>query len=78
MTKKLPRTILEPLQLLDEAAVNLLKLAKTLGRVMIITNAADGWVEMSAERFMPKVFAEIQSDILIVSARSKFEKEFPH
>jgi hypothetical protein len=41
---------------------------------MIITNAAEGWVEMSARRFMPKVFQEIQSDILIISARTKFEK----
>jgi hypothetical protein len=56
MSKKLPRTIAEPLQLLDDAALNLLQLAKTLGKVLIITNAAEGWVEMSAERFMPKVF----------------------
>jgi len=29
---------------LDEVSVQLLKLAKTLGKVMIITNAAEGWV----------------------------------
>lgn len=58
-TAELPEAVAEPLQKLDDIAVRLLQLAKTLGTVMIITNAAEGWVEMSAERFMPKVFQEI-------------------
>lgn len=34
----------EALDILDTSATALLKIAKTLGRVYIITNAADGWV----------------------------------
>lgn len=53
-------------------------MAKKLGMVFIITNAAEGWVEMSSERFLPKVNKEILEGIKIVSARTKFEKQFPH
>jgi hypothetical protein len=64
----------ETLDVLDAAAQTLLKQAKTLGRVFIITNAADGWVQMSSERFLPLVCQEIKNDITIISARHKFEK----
>ena len=47
------------------------------GKVMIITNAADGWVELSAQRFLPNTFEVLRADIEIVSARSKFERELP-
>jgi hypothetical protein len=33
---------------------------------------------MSAERFLPRVFQEIKNDIYIISARTRFEKQFPH
>lgn len=46
--KKIPPQMKEALDLLDQGAVNLLKMAKSLGQVFIITNAAEGWVEMSA------------------------------
>jgi hypothetical protein len=46
--------------------------------VLIITNAADGWVELSSERFLPKVGRVIKEGVRIISARSKFEKLFPH
>jgi len=46
--------------------------------VFIITNAADGWVELSSERFLPKVHKIIKNDVKIVSARTKFERLFPH
>jgi len=52
-------------------------LAKENGKVMIITNAADGWVELSAQRFLPNTFEVLWADIEIVSARSKFERELP-
>jgi len=49
-------------------------MAKKLGMVFIITNAADGWVELSSSRFLPKVHEVIKSDVRIVSARSKYER----
>jgi hypothetical protein len=63
---------------LDSAAQNLIKTAKTLGKVFIITNAAEGWVELSSLRFLQKVAKEIQTDVKIISARTRFEKLYPH
>jgi hypothetical protein len=44
---------------LDDVGVQLIAKAKTLGKVYMITNAADGWIELSAHRFLPKVFVEL-------------------
>lgn len=33
---------------------------------------------MSATRFLPKVKAEIASGVTIISARTRFEKLYPH
>lgn len=41
-----------------------------------MTNAAQGWVELSAKRFLPQVDAELK-DIEILSARTKYEKLYP-
>lgn len=49
-----------------------------MGKIFIITNAAEGWVEMSSTRFLPLVAKEIENDITVISARSKYEKQFPH
>jgi hypothetical protein len=51
-----------------------LQTAKTLGKIFIITNAAEGWVELSSHRFMPLVAKEIEEDITIISARTMYEK----
>ena len=37
----------------DEVAAKLLQKSKQEGTVQVITNAAEGWVELSAQRFMP-------------------------
>jgi hypothetical protein len=42
-----------------------------------VTNAAEGWVQLSAHRFLPKVFAELTSEIKIISARTHYEKLYP-
>jgi hypothetical protein len=46
------------------------------GKTFIITNAAQGWVEFSAQKFMPSVSA-LLSKITIISARTKYESYFP-
>lgn len=46
------------------------------GKVYIITNAAEGWVEFSCRKFFPSVFP-ILTKITIISARSRFERTFP-
>ena len=42
---KLPQQFKRPLKELDHCANLMLKMAKTYGRVYIVTNAAEGWVE---------------------------------
>ena len=46
------------------------------GKTYIITNAAEGWVEFSAKKFMPAVLPILQK-VSIISARAKFQKLFP-
>ena len=54
----------------------MLELAVTFGRVYIITNAVEGWVEFSCQRFMPSVLP-VLSKISIISARTKYGDRFP-
>ena len=64
---------------IDKYACRLLQLSKKNGKVLIITNAAEGWVELSAQKFMPRTANMLAAnpDIEIISARTKFEREFP-
>ena len=55
----------------------MLELAVKYGRVYIITNAAEGWVEFSCQKFMPEVLPILEK-ITIISARAKYESHFPH
>ena len=43
------------------------------GKTYIITNAGEGWVQFSAQKFMPSV-VPVLSQITIISARAKYEK----
>jgi len=66
----------DKLSKLESYVVKILKLAIAKGDTYIITNAAPGWVEYSAERFYPEV-KEILSKVTIVSARGEYEKLYP-
>ena len=44
--------------------------------MFIITNAAEGWVEFSAKKFLPSVYPLLKN-ITIISARTKYENHFP-
>ena len=48
LSKPLPATIAKKMGEIDEYAARLLELSKASGTTMIITNAAEGWVELSA------------------------------
>jgi len=61
---------------LEAEAVKLLELAKSLGTVIIITNAIEGWVQHSSEKYLPTLAKHLK-DVEIVSARSLFEARFP-
>lgn len=61
---------------LETAVIELLTKAKTYGTVVIITNSENGWVEYSANRFLPRVVPYLQ-DIRVISARSLYEPLYP-
>jgi hypothetical protein len=67
---------LEKIKKLESASANILKQAVHKGETYIITNAAPGWVEYSANRFYPEV-ARLLNKVTIVSARGEYEKKFP-
>lgn len=75
-TETLPERISQELFTLEENAIKLLNLAWRYGKVVIITNAETGWVELSARRFLPRLLP-LLSEIEVISARSTYEHMFP-
>jgi len=66
----------DQLKMLETAVVNLLSKAFLFGEVHLVTNGETGWVEMSAEKFLPRV-CELLPRVNIVSARSTYQNRFP-
>jgi hypothetical protein len=64
------------LKALEQAVCSLLKLAMSYGHVNIVTNAETGWVELSAQKFMPAVLP-LLSQVTVLSARSTYEPAHP-
>jgi len=54
----------------------LLERAQKHGRVVVITNAETGWVELSARKFMPSLLPTL-AKLRVVSARSTYEALHP-
>lgn len=73
---EIPRHAVAQLQDLEEACLKLLHHAFGLGAVTIVTNAETGWVELSAQRFMPRVLP-LLAKCRVISARSTFEGAYP-
>ena len=57
------------MKVLEKSAKKILELSVAKGKTYIITNAGEGWVQYSAEKFMPTV-VPILSQIKIISARA--------
>ena len=74
--REIPRDSVAKLQNLEEKCIKLLSRACELGAVTIVTNAETGWVELSAQRFMPRVLP-LLSNCRVISARSTFEVAYP-
>jgi len=71
---RIPEKDIEKIKKLESSVFNILSAAIKKGDTYIITNAAPGWVEYSANRFYPEV-AKILNKITIVSARGDYEKK---
>jgi hypothetical protein len=50
--------------------------AAHFGRVVIVTNGTDGWVQMSCERFMPSLMPLI-SQLTVISAQDRYRDIIP-
>jgi hypothetical protein len=73
-----PNSVQEQLNIISDAVVNLLTVAcESSSLVSIITNSETGWVELSSQKFLPRIVPLI-SKILVLSARSKYEKAHPN
>ena len=77
LSRPLPQTIARRMAEIDQFSSKLLEISKQNGQVLIITNAAEGWVELSAQRFMPLTAKVLRSDVEIISARTRYERELP-
>lgn len=70
--------LLNDLKVLEDIVIKILQEAMTCGIVKVITNAEEGWVELSGSKFMPRLSNFIKvNNIKIVSARTCYEHDFP-
>jgi len=64
------------LKQLESSVIALLTLALKFGDVNIVTNAEHGWVQLSAQKYLPGV-VPLLSQVTVISARSTYEQMFP-
>jgi hypothetical protein len=74
---EIPAEVSGELKELEDIAVQVLQKALAYGRVVIVTAAESGWVELSASLFMPRVVPFLHTQIKVISARSTYEYLFP-
>ena len=73
---EIPEEARAQLRVLESYVIKLLGRALELGEVHLVTNAENGWIELSARRFIPAVVPYL-SCVKIISARSTYERMFP-
>jgi len=64
------------LEELSDSVITVLNVAMTYGTVYIVTNGETGWVQLSAQKFLPSVVPLLEK-LRVLSARSTFEALFP-
>eukprot|EP00696_Hemimastix_kukwesjijk_P000386 gnl/Hemi2/10563_TR3652_c0_g2_i1.p1 gnl/Hemi2/10563_TR3652_c0_g2~~gnl/Hemi2/10563_TR3652_c0_g2_i1.p1 ORF type:complete len:375 (+),score=113.03 gnl/Hemi2/10563_TR3652_c0_g2_i1:187-1311(+) len=62
---------------LEDCILDLLTRAMDAGSVCIVTNAETGWVQLSAQRYLPRIVPLLEC-VPIISARSTYEPFFPN
>jgi len=72
----LDHTVQAMLAKLEQSAASMLAQAQTLGDVVIVTNGEAGWVELSAQKFLPGLLPIIGS-LRVISARSAYQSHNP-
>jgi hypothetical protein len=75
----IPEEVRQELDKLESVVIRLLTTALKYGRVVIVTAAETGWVELSASLFLPRCLHLLESsNVRIVSARSTYEATYPN
>lgn len=64
----------EVLAELAQRAAETIQAAKQIGTVLVVTNAARGWIELSCLRFLPTLFPLLES-VKLLSARTMYESQ---
>lgn len=74
----LPAPLALELSILEGQVIKILEESLRHGVVKVVTNAEEGWVELSGARFMPKLTDFLfKHNIKIISARTCYEDRFP-
>jgi len=68
--------LVSQLEELSDSVIAVLNVAMMFGRVYIVTNGETGWVQLSAQKFLPNVVPLLEK-LHVFSARSMFEPMFP-
>jgi len=68
--------LISQLEELSDSVISVLNVAMTYGKVYIVTNGETGWVQLSAQKFLPSVVPMLEK-MRVFSARSTFEPMFP-
>lgn len=62
---------------LQQLVIELLEKMIMFGKVLIVTNAKQGWVQYSSFYMLPRVHSLIDLYIPVISAQTLFETEYP-
>jgi len=68
--------LVQQLEELSDYVISVLNVAMSFGSVYIVTNGETGWVQLSAQKFLPSVVPTLEK-LRILSARSTFEALYP-
>nr|CCA14309.1 conserved hypothetical protein [Albugo laibachii Nc14] len=73
----IPTNVQNQLRKLEKIVVSVLEKALLYGRVVIVTAAESGWVELSASLYLPRVLSYLNTSVKVISARSTYESLYP-
>ena len=68
------------MQMLVSVQNALLKLMDKMikfGKILIVTNAKEGWVEYSSYHLLPRVHQLIETYVPVVSAQQEYKEKYP-
>ena len=73
---EIPKELQPIFDVVAKATKEFLTEAQKYGRVIIVTNASEGWVQISCKRFMPSIY-DLVTSFTIISARECYEEYTP-